>query len=83
MNETREETSGFNRVQQLKEYPDKFYEQFRMSPETFYYLLATLTPRISKMDTQMRKAIDPETRLAVTLHHLATGSNHRTWVEKL
>lgn len=30
------------------------------------------------MDTQMRKAIDPETRLYVTLHYLATGSSYNS-----
>ena len=43
-----------------------------MSPATFHQLLFKLTPRISKTDAQMRKAIDAETRLCVTLLHLAT-----------
>ena len=37
MNQMRESTSVVNRVQQLKEYPDRFYEQFRMSLATFHH----------------------------------------------
>ena len=52
MNQTRESTSVVNRVQQLNEYPDRFYEQFRMSPATFHHLLFKLTPRISNANVK-------------------------------
>jgi hypothetical protein len=61
--------------QQLRQYPDRFHAQYRMTSHTFDYLLAIVGPRIRRQDTVMRKAIDPETRLCVTLHFLATGMN--------
>lgn len=75
MNQTRQQSSTINRFQQLKQHPDRFYQMFRMSPATFEYLLAIVGPRIRRKDTQMRKTIDPETRLCVTLHHLSSGMN--------
>ncbi|KAH3814822.1 hypothetical protein DPMN_143335 [Dreissena polymorpha] len=39
----------------------------------FYELLIRLRHRISKQDTNYRKAIDPGTKLAATLCHLANG----------
>lgn len=77
MNENREETSLMRRVNNVSNYPQRFHEQFRMSPGTFNYILDMIKHRIKKQDTQMRKAIDVNTRLAVTLYHLATGANHR------
>lgn len=77
MNQTRNGTSVFNRFQQLKEHPDRFNEIFRMAPATFTYLLDIIRNRIKRQDTRMRKAIDPETRLCITLHHLTAGINFR------
>ena len=39
MNQSRDQTSVFNRFNQLKEFPDRFHSQFRMTPQTFQYLL--------------------------------------------
>lgn len=75
MNLTRRESSLMNRFYQLKNHPDRFKDNFRMTPGTFDYLLATVKHKIQRQDTQMRKAFDPETRLCVTLHFLATGVN--------
>ena len=77
MNSTRQENSLFNRFLQLKQYPDQFFEIYRMTPATFHYLLTLIRPRIERQDTVMRKSIDPETRLCVVLHYLATGLNMR------
>lgn len=77
MNLTRRESSVVNRFQQLKDFPDRFFELYRMTPVVFQYLLNMVGPRIRRQDTQMRKAIDPETRLCVTLHFLACGLNLR------
>lgn len=74
MNQSRQERSVINLFQQLKQYPVRFYEQYRMTPNTVF-LLAFVGPRINRQDTHMRKAIEPETRLCVTLHLLATGIN--------
>lgn len=77
MNLTRHDTSVFNRFQQLKDHPDRFHELFRMNPATFNYLLEIIRLRITRRDTHMRKSIDPETRLCITLHHLTAGINFR------
>ena len=39
MNQTRRESSVFNRFNQLKQFPDRFHSQFRMTPQTFTYLI--------------------------------------------
>ena len=45
----------------------------RMEPEMFDEILARITPRIKKQDTNFKKAIEPGLKLAVTLRFLATG----------
>ena len=50
----------------------------RMDPPMFRELLARLTPRISKQDTNYRPAIKPGVRLAVTLKYLATGETYHS-----
>uniref|UniRef100_A0A914V4L2 DDE Tnp4 domain-containing protein n=1 Tax=Plectus sambesii TaxID=2011161 RepID=A0A914V4L2_9BILA len=60
---------------QLRQYPDKFYEYFRMSPASFDLLLSKLSPQLRK--TSMRPAISTEERLVVTLRYLATGQSFR------
>ena len=44
-----------------------------MSSERFEHLLSLVGPLIRKEDTQFRKSISPEERLAVTLRFLASG----------
>lgn len=55
----------------------RFCSYFRMKPQSFSYLLEAIHERIKRMDTNMRKAIDPKTRLYVTLHYLATGASYQ------
>lgn len=50
-----------------------FHNFFRLPPQMFDELLSRLRPHITKQDTRWRKAIDPGTKLAVTLRHLASG----------
>ncbi|XP_063634897.1 putative nuclease HARBI1, partial [Cydia splendana] len=59
----------------LRMYPDKFFNYFRMSINTFDELLALVSPRITLQDTNMRIAIPAVQRLAVTLRFLATGNS--------
>lgn len=59
-------------------YPEKHRQFFRVTPESFEYILAQIKHVITKQDTQMRKAIDPGQRLAVTLMYLATGDSFKT-----
>lgn len=47
-----------------------------MSFEDFEYLLHKTEPYITKKDTNFRKAIPPQERLALTLRFLATGDSH-------
>ena len=49
-----------------------------MSPERFDSLLKMVAPLISKKDTNFRKAISPEERLAVTLRFLASGESQQS-----
>lgn len=48
-------------------YPDKFYQFYRMSVESFDELLGLIREFIGKRDSVMRRAIDPAERLALTL----------------
>jgi len=53
----------------------KFINFCRMSAEDFEHLLNKVGPIIKKQDTNMRKAIPIQDRLAVTLRFLATGDS--------
>lgn len=56
-----------------------FFKNFvRMGFNDFNVLLDYVRPAIEKQDTNMRKAIPAEERLAVTLRYLATGENFRS-----
>ncbi|XP_062588068.1 putative nuclease HARBI1 [Saccostrea cucullata] len=48
----------------------------RMTPEMFDELLTRVGPRIEKMDTNYRRAIEAGLKLTVTLRHLATGIDY-------
>ena len=77
MNQSREETGVYTqRILQLREYPDRFFNYFRIKPATFDYLLNIIRLDIAKRATFMRLPISPELKLCVTLHHLAEGSSH-------
>lgn len=56
--------------------PASFHNFLRVPPEMFDELLTRLRPRITKEDTNYRKAIDPGTKLAATLRHLASGDTY-------
>lgn len=49
-----------------------------MSPNRFQHLLELVSPLISKKDTNMRKAISAEERLALTLRLLSTGDSQQS-----
>ncbi len=49
-----------------------------MSKGTFDYLCDKLRATIQRQDTQMRKAISLEKRVAITIWCLATPSEYRT-----
>lgn len=51
----------------LRKYDDKFFDFFRMNKNTFDYILSHLKSSLQREDTNMRKSIQPEERLAITL----------------
>lgn len=53
-------------------------QHFRMSYANFHHLLKLLKPYVTKQVTQMRRPIEPELKLVVTLHHLAEGASHKS-----
>lgn len=59
--------------------PSGEFENFsRMSLADFEFLLHKIGPRITKQDTDWRKAIPAKVRLAITLRFLATGDSYRS-----
>lgn len=56
----------------------EFHNFCRMSIRDFEFLLNRIEPLIKKNDTQMRMAIPPKIRLAITLRYLATGDSYRS-----
>ena len=46
-----------------------------MSKEAHDHILVLISERITKQDTNMRKAIPADLRLALTLHYLASGED--------
>lgn len=59
-----------------KEPSGKFENFCRMSAEDFQIILNKIAPEIRKSDTNMRKAIPVQERLAITLRFLATGDSY-------
>lgn len=53
-----------------------FFNFCRMSAIDFEYFIVQIGPRIAKMDTNMRKCIPVQERLAVALRFLATGDSY-------
>lgn len=60
-----EDVSGFNNF-------------MRMEPQAFHELLTRIAPRITKQDTNYRKALEAGLKLAITLRFLATGNSYKT-----
>ncbi|XP_050339370.1 uncharacterized protein LOC126765690 [Bactrocera neohumeralis] len=55
-----------------------FKNYLRMNEATFNYILELVSPNIKKSDTNMRKAIPANERLAVTLRFLASGDSFKS-----
>ena len=55
-----------------------FFNFLRMPPEMFDELLNRVGPRIRKMDTHYRKALEPGMKLAITIRRLASGDKYPT-----
>nr|CAI5817604.1 unnamed protein product [Callosobruchus analis] len=68
-----------NLVTELRDQDDMHFENFlRMKKVDFDYILETVSSRIRRKDTSMRRAITPKERLIITLRYLATGKIHCT-----
>ncbi|KAK4883897.1 hypothetical protein RN001_000168 [Aquatica leii] len=86
INKKREKMGEFYRlVSELRKDPKRFHMYFRMTMEEFDYLHQLIENDIKKMNTQFRRAITSEERLAVCLRKLlfletmqATEENHKT-----
>ena len=52
--------------------------EFRMSVETFQYLLGLIGVNLQRLDTCFRKAIKAEKRLAIVIWRLSTGNSYRS-----
>ncbi|CAH2010300.1 unnamed protein product [Acanthoscelides obtectus] len=57
--------------------PQKFFDYYRMSLDTFQYILSAIESSIAK-DSNFRETIRPVERLSVTLRYLATGASFKT-----
>lgn len=68
LNTDREKIGQFKTFfENIKQYPDKFFEYYRMSISSFEELLETLRPYITKNTTEFRNPISAEERLTITL----------------
>ncbi|CAH1966261.1 unnamed protein product [Acanthoscelides obtectus] len=66
-------------IDELVAEPSGEFKKFsRMSLNDFEYLLNQISSQISKQDTQLRKAIPAQIRLAITLRYLATGDSYES-----
>ena len=54
-------------TQELREQPKEFKRHYRMDPIAFDKLVEFVRPYIQKEDTNMRRSISVEERLAVTI----------------
>jgi hypothetical protein len=69
----------FLQNQLLGSYSDKMFRNcLKINKQTFFFLCQILRPTIGKMTTPLNPVIDVETRVAVTLHRLATGNTLAT-----
>ncbi|MPC80964.1 hypothetical protein E2C01_075563 [Portunus trituberculatus] len=72
----RVEGSQYNNlIQELAlEDQDRYKNWMRLDRNQFLEVLELIKPAIAKQDIKMRAAVLPQDRLAITLHHLATGA---------
>lgn len=63
-------------VELEEEDPMSFKNFLRVEPLLFHELVARLTPRIERLDTNWRTCIPPGMQLAITMRFLATGDSN-------
>ena len=59
------------------ESPEDFHAFLRMEPEMFHEIVMRIGERITKQDTNWRKAHVPGLKIAITLRFMATGNKYR------
>ena len=70
-----ERTPGYADIDLISSYSNIVFKQrFRMTKETFKYVCQQVGPVLIKVDTNRRKAISVETRVAIAITRLASGS---------
>lgn len=57
----------FTFYEEIRKYPNKFFEYYRMSISSFDELLEKLRPHITKKITKFRHPVCPEERLTITI----------------
>ena len=67
----------------LNDFEDENFEllwrtDFRMKFETFMRIAELVMPRLAKQDTQLRRAIPIEKRVAIAIWRLSTGNSFRS-----
>lgn len=67
-NKSREDNERFNTFYlNIRQYPQKFFEYYRMSIQSFDELLENIRPLITKKITTFRHPVSAEERLTVTI----------------
>ena len=56
----------------------EWYDNFRVSKETFGYIVSEIENEIARKDTRMRKAIPSRKRVAIALYYLGSTAEYRT-----
>ena len=56
----------------------QWYENFRVSRETFQYIVSEVEHEICRQDTKFRKAIWPSTKVAIFLYHVGSTAEYGT-----
>ena len=63
----------------LNDFSDQqWYGNFRLSRETFRFLVEELKPELKLQDTKMRKAVEVDRKVAVFLYFIASTASYRT-----
>ena len=56
----------------------EFFQNFRMSRNTFHHICQRLSPRLLRVDVSFRRSISLRKRVGVGLYWVATGAGYRT-----
>ena len=56
----------------------EWYDNFRVSKETFEYIVSEIENEIARKDTRMRKAIPSRKRVTIALYYLGSTAEYRT-----